>query len=274
MRWITANQGFSEVFTSDGAPRPHYGPLVGSIESFTRAEIERRERLQKLSLVSQGITFTVYGEKEGLERIFPFDFVPRIIPAAEWKSIQDGLVQRITALNLFLLDIYQEQKCLTDGVIPAELDPVAQGVQARAARHRPAAEDLHPRGRHRHHPERAGRVSRARGQLPRARAACRTCSRTAAAQPRLPRVLRLLPGAPDQGLPDAAARDPALRGAAAEPEPGGGRPDARASTTRPTSSTRSWRARWACLLVEGRDLLVEGNHVFMRTHARHARRWT
>ena len=121
MRWITANQGFSEVFTSDGAPRPHYGPLVGSIESFTRAEIERRERLQTLSLVSQGVTFTISGEKEGLERILPFDFVPRIIPAAEWKIIQDGLVQRITALNLFLLDIYQTQNCLRDGVIPAEL---------------------------------------------------------------------------------------------------------------------------------------------------------
>jgi hypothetical protein len=71
--------------------------------------------------MSQGITFTVYGEKEGLERIFPFDFVPRILPAAEWKLIQDGLVQRITTLNLFLLDIYQEQKCLKDRIVPPEL---------------------------------------------------------------------------------------------------------------------------------------------------------
>jgi uncharacterized circularly permuted ATP-grasp superfamily protein len=77
--------------------------------------------LQTLSLISQGITFTVYGEKEGVERIFPFDFVPRIIPAAEWTTIQDGLIQRITALNLFLLDIYQAQHCLRDGIIPAEL---------------------------------------------------------------------------------------------------------------------------------------------------------
>ena len=121
MKWVTNHQGFSEVFTSDGLPRPHYEPLVSSIESFTRSEIDRRERLQTLALISQGVTFTVYGEKEGLERIFPFDFVPRIIPAAEWKTIQDGLVQRITALNLFLLDIYQTQNCLRDGVIPAEL---------------------------------------------------------------------------------------------------------------------------------------------------------
>jgi uncharacterized circularly permuted ATP-grasp superfamily protein len=121
MKWVTNHQGFSEVFTSDGLPRPHYEPLVSSIESFTRSEIDRRERLQTLALISQGVTFTVYGEKEGLERIFPFDFVPRIIPAAEWKTIQDGLVQRITALNLFLLDIYQTQNCLRDGVIPPEL---------------------------------------------------------------------------------------------------------------------------------------------------------
>jgi uncharacterized circularly permuted ATP-grasp superfamily protein len=121
MKWVTTDQGFSEVFSADGLPRSHYGPLVSSIEAFTRTEIERRERLQTLALISQGVTFTVYGEKEGLERIFPFDFVPRIIPAAEWKTIQDGLVQRITALNLFLLDIYQAQTCLRDGVIPTEL---------------------------------------------------------------------------------------------------------------------------------------------------------
>jgi uncharacterized circularly permuted ATP-grasp superfamily protein len=121
MNWVTADQGFSECFLADGAPRPHYRPLVTILESFTRADIERRERLQTLSLISQGITFTVYGEQEGLDRIFPFDFVPRIIPAPEWKRIQDGLVQRITALNLFLLDVYQNQTCLRDRIIPAEL---------------------------------------------------------------------------------------------------------------------------------------------------------
>jgi uncharacterized circularly permuted ATP-grasp superfamily protein len=121
MNWVTEGQGFSEVFTPAGTARPHYEPLIGILESFTRVDIERRERLQTLSLISQGITFTVYGQKEGLERIFPVDFLPRIIPAAEWKLIQDGLVQRITALNLFLLDVYQGQTCLRDGVIPPEL---------------------------------------------------------------------------------------------------------------------------------------------------------
>jgi uncharacterized circularly permuted ATP-grasp superfamily protein len=121
MNWGTSDSGFDELFESAGSPRPHYAPLISILESFTREDIERRERLQRLSLMNHGITFTVYGEEEGLERIFPFDFVPRIIPAAEWKTIQDGLIQRITALNLFLQDVYHEQRCLRDGVIPPAL---------------------------------------------------------------------------------------------------------------------------------------------------------
>ena len=121
MNWVTDATGFDEIFDRERAPRPHYAPLVSILESFTKEDVERRERLQKLALMNHGITFTVYGEQDGLERIFPFDFVPRIIPAAEWKVVQDGLVQRITALNLFLLDIYGDQKCLADGIVPHEL---------------------------------------------------------------------------------------------------------------------------------------------------------
>jgi uncharacterized circularly permuted ATP-grasp superfamily protein len=121
MNWAATETGFDEIFERGQTPRPHYAPLIGILESFTKEDVERRERLEKLALMNHGITFTVYGEQEGLERIFPFDFVPRIIPAAEWKRIQDGLVQRITALNLFLLDIYGEQKCLQDLILPPEL---------------------------------------------------------------------------------------------------------------------------------------------------------
>ena len=120
MNWVHG-AGFDEIFETAGQPRAHYRPLIDILESFTREDVERRERLQRLALMSQGITFTVYGEKEGLERIFPFDFVPRLIPPAEWRQVQDGLVQRITALNLFLADVYSEQRCLHDGVIPAAL---------------------------------------------------------------------------------------------------------------------------------------------------------
>src|SRR5262245_46112658 len=122
VKWAyDGSAAFDEAFDHDGAARAHYGGIVGVLESFTQGEVSRRERLQKLALVDQGITFTVYGEREGLERIFPFDFVPRIIPPAEWRTIQDGLVQRITTLNLFLLDVYQEQRCLKDRVVPPEL---------------------------------------------------------------------------------------------------------------------------------------------------------
>ena len=121
VKWVPETTAYDEAFDRSAAPRSHYRPLVSTLESFTLTEIARRERLQKISLVDQGITFTVYGEKDGLERIFPFDFVPRIIPAREWERIEAGLIQRVTALNLFIADVYQEQKCLKDKVIPAEL---------------------------------------------------------------------------------------------------------------------------------------------------------
>src|SRR2546426_11660766 len=121
MKWVPETRAFDEAFDKTGAPRQHYRPLVSILESFTQDEIERRERLQKLALVDQGITFTVYGEKEGLERIFPFDFVPRIVTAREWERLEAGLVQRVTALNLFIADVYGEQKCLKDCVLPPAL---------------------------------------------------------------------------------------------------------------------------------------------------------
>jgi uncharacterized circularly permuted ATP-grasp superfamily protein len=121
VKLIPAKTGFDEAFEPSGAVRAHYRPLVSVLKSCTPAELERRERLQKLSLMSLGITFTVYGEKEGIERVWPFDVVPRIIPAGEWKRLETGLVQRITALNLFLLDVYGDQTCLRDRAIPPEL---------------------------------------------------------------------------------------------------------------------------------------------------------
>jgi uncharacterized circularly permuted ATP-grasp superfamily protein len=121
VKWVPAADGFDEAFDATGAPRRHYRALIALLESFTQVDVDRRERLQKLSLIDQGVTFTVYGEKEGVERIFPFDFVPRILPADEWSRIEAGLVQRVTALNLFIADVYSEQRCLKDGVIPPEL---------------------------------------------------------------------------------------------------------------------------------------------------------
>ena len=79
MQWVTGRDGYDEVFDRPGRPRAHYRSLVAQLRGFTPAELTRRERLQRLSLMNQGITFTVYGEKEGIDRIFPFDFVPRVV---------------------------------------------------------------------------------------------------------------------------------------------------------------------------------------------------
>lgn len=112
---------FDEMFLSPGSTRSHYEPVYGQLTALTQDAIDRRRRMADLSFRNQGITFTVYNDTTGVERIFPFDLVPRIVPAPEWRTIEEGLEQRITALNMFCHDIYHEQKILRAGIIPAEL---------------------------------------------------------------------------------------------------------------------------------------------------------
>jgi len=109
---------FDEMFDASGRPRPHYRKLLKRFEHLTPAHFEERRQMADLIFLHQGITFTVYSDNQGTERLMPFDLLPRIIPAAEWALIERGLTQRITALNLFLHDIYHDQKILKDGVIP------------------------------------------------------------------------------------------------------------------------------------------------------------
>jgi uncharacterized circularly permuted ATP-grasp superfamily protein len=104
VQWVVDRTAFDEVFERPAAPRQHYQPLVSILESFTQTELDRRERLQKLSLIDQGITFTVYGAEEGIERIFPFDFVPRVIPASEWERMSglcSGSLPSICSSSIF-----------------------------------------------------------------------------------------------------------------------------------------------------------------------------
>jgi uncharacterized circularly permuted ATP-grasp superfamily protein len=84
-------------------------------------EFQKKRAIADNAFLTQGVTFTVYNDQEGTERIFPFDLIPRIIPYAEWEHVERGLSQRITALNLFLQDIYHGQKIVSDGVIPPEI---------------------------------------------------------------------------------------------------------------------------------------------------------
>jgi uncharacterized circularly permuted ATP-grasp superfamily protein len=112
---------FDEMFAEPGVARPHYSKLLARFKEMDREEFERKRALAASTFLSQGVTFTVYNDDQGTERIFPFDLLPRIIPAEEWDRIERGLVQRITALNLFLHDIYHQQNILRDGVIPKSI---------------------------------------------------------------------------------------------------------------------------------------------------------
>ena len=110
---------YDEMFDAQGHPRPHYRRLHERFQSLDRGEFERRRAAVDLSFMRQGITFTVYHDDQGTERIFPFDLIPRIFPRREWDFLVRGLEQRILALNLFLKDVYGDQRILKEGVIPA-----------------------------------------------------------------------------------------------------------------------------------------------------------
>ncbi len=112
---------FDETFSEAQIARPHYQKILSMFESYGEAEFQRRRALVDLMFRNQGITFTVYGDERGTERAFPFDPVPRVISAAEWIHLEQGLRQRVKALNLFLKDIYSEQMILKDNLIPPTL---------------------------------------------------------------------------------------------------------------------------------------------------------
>src|SRR6204780_1476446 len=114
-----ANNCFDEMLDAKGRLRPHYRKFQKLFQNLTRAEFEAKRQAMDMAFLRQGVTFNVYGDAQGAERIAPFDMIPRIIPAKEWEYLERGLAQRITALNLFLRDIYHEQKILKDGVIPS-----------------------------------------------------------------------------------------------------------------------------------------------------------
>jgi len=112
---------FDEMFTQSGKPREGAKQLVQRLESLDEGELLERQSAAEQALFRMGITFNVYGDSSGTERIFPFDVIPRIVEAGEWKKLESGLRQRVYALNLFIQDIYHDQKILKDGVIPLEL---------------------------------------------------------------------------------------------------------------------------------------------------------
>jgi uncharacterized circularly permuted ATP-grasp superfamily protein len=105
----------------DASVRDQYKKVLQFLQTLSVEELNKKEEMAKKLFMSQGITFTVYNSGEGIEKIFPFDIIPRIITAAEWNYIEKGIKQRLKALNLFLKDIYSDQFIINDGLIPAEM---------------------------------------------------------------------------------------------------------------------------------------------------------
>ncbi len=109
---------YDELFRGDGSPRAEVADLVSELDQFDRTEFITRQRLAEGALFRGGVTFSVYSDSRGQEKIFPFDLIPRVIPAAAWDKIERGLVQRVTALNMFLADLYDGQRILKEGRVP------------------------------------------------------------------------------------------------------------------------------------------------------------
>jgi uncharacterized circularly permuted ATP-grasp superfamily protein len=120
---------FDEFFSHDLRPRDHARLVVDAINSIPLEELQRKQHAAEKVLLHMGITFNVYGDSGGSERIFPFDVLPRIVPQDEWVAVERGLHQRVTALNLFIDDIYHDQRIVKDGVVPAELINSASGFR-------------------------------------------------------------------------------------------------------------------------------------------------
>ena len=126
---------YDEMLLADGSSRAHYSPFWQWLKQTDEKHIQHKREEADLLFHRVGITFNVYGEQDGAERLIPFDNVPRIIPASEWQTLDRGIRQRVTALNAFLHDIYHEQHILKAKVIPAEqvlandqYQPCMQGV--------------------------------------------------------------------------------------------------------------------------------------------------
>lgn len=112
---------YDEMRTTGGDVRPHYAALQARIATLSSSQLTERQQTLERFFLLQGITFTVYGAESSTERIIPTDLLPRIISAPEWAKIETGLTQRLKALNMFLADIYSGQQILMDGVVPRDL---------------------------------------------------------------------------------------------------------------------------------------------------------
>lgn len=115
------DEGFDEMFAEDGRPRANGERFVRRLETLAHGSLQQRQKTAEKSLRNMGITFNVYSHEAGTEKVWPFDLLPRIIDHQEWQMIERGLEQRIRALNLFIDDIYNDQKIIKDKAVPESL---------------------------------------------------------------------------------------------------------------------------------------------------------
>ncbi|MEL6581317.1 MAG: circularly permuted type 2 ATP-grasp protein [Cyanobacteria bacterium J06621_12] len=118
---------YDELFVNSGQPRSHCNSLIKHMIELGITQLEQQRQTAEIALFKLGVTFNVYNDDRGVEKIFPFDIIPRIIDGDEWSKLEQGLKQRIRALNLFLDDVYGEQKIVKDGKIPPEIVYTASG---------------------------------------------------------------------------------------------------------------------------------------------------
>jgi len=134
-----AGRFYDEMFDGMGQPRAGCALLARTLAAIPDDEVLRRQHAAERALLHMGSTFNVYGHEAGVEKILPFDMIPRIIPASEWRVLERGLAQRARALNLFIDDIYHAQRVIADGIVPRELVETASSYL-------PACRGLDPPG--------------------------------------------------------------------------------------------------------------------------------
>ena len=128
---------YDEYFENNTTPRLLAQEVIKKLNHLENGELLRRQHSAEKSLFEMGITFNVYGDKNGREKIFPFDIIPRLVSATEWEQVEKGLKQRIRALNFFLDDIYNDQKIIKDKIIDPE-------IILSASAYRKECQGLHP----------------------------------------------------------------------------------------------------------------------------------
>jgi len=118
---------YDELFQSSGSVRPGLSSVVKQLNALGEAEFRNRQRLADDAFLKGGVTFSVYADQRGAEKIFPFDLIPRVVQGKEWARVERGMVQRVAALNCFLRDIYGDQRILAEGVIPRAMVEASAG---------------------------------------------------------------------------------------------------------------------------------------------------